>query len=111
MFPGIKQFYINVEREEWKFDTLCDLYETLTITQVTRYNLHSCTRLSFCFFNLQAVIFCNTKRKVDWLTEAMRRRDFTVSCLVTTARQTLNRVSYAALDANSTATWNSLSAT
>merc|ERR1712100_993480 len=30
---GIKQFYIAVEREEWKLDTLCDLYETLTITQ------------------------------------------------------------------------------
>lgn len=29
---GIHQFYINVEREEWKLDTLCDLYETLTIT-------------------------------------------------------------------------------
>ena len=41
---GIKQFFVSVEREEWKFDTLCDLYDTLTITQ--------------------AVIFCNTKRKV-----------------------------------------------
>jgi len=41
---GIKQFFVAVEREEWKFDTLCDLYDTLTITQ--------------------AVIFCNTKRKV-----------------------------------------------
>merc|ERR1712196_78500 len=30
---GIKQFYVAVEREEWKLDTLCDLYETLTITQ------------------------------------------------------------------------------
>merc|ERR1711879_807487 len=30
---GIKQFYVMVEREEWKLDTLCDLYETLTITQ------------------------------------------------------------------------------
>merc|ERR1712080_793136 len=48
---GIRQFYISVEREEWKLDTLCDLYETLTITQ--------------------AVIFCNTRRKVDWLTEKM----------------------------------------
>jgi hypothetical protein len=47
---GIKQFFVAVEREEWKFDTLCDLYDTLTITQ--------------------AVIFCNTKRKVDWLTGA-----------------------------------------
>merc|ERR1712032_1631739 len=43
---GIKQFYIAVEREEWKLDTLCDLYETLTITQ--------------------AIIYCNTRRKVDW---------------------------------------------
>ena len=41
---GIKQFYIAVEREEWKLDTLCDLYETLTITQ--------------------AIIYCNTRRKV-----------------------------------------------
>lgn len=31
---GIKQFYIAVDREDWKLETLCDLYETLTITQV-----------------------------------------------------------------------------
>lgn len=29
---GIKQFYVNVEHEGWKLDTLCDLYETLAIT-------------------------------------------------------------------------------
>ncbi|CAI5986199.1 unnamed protein product [Closterium sp. NIES-64] len=58
---GIKQFFVAVEREEWKFDTLCDLYDTLTITQ--------------------AVIFCNTKRKVDWLTEKMRANNFTVSAM------------------------------
>jgi len=56
---GIKQFYINVEKEDWKLDTLCDLYEPLNIAQ--------------------AVIFCNTRRKVDWLTDKMRSRDFTVS--------------------------------
>lgn len=61
MFIGIKQFYVAVEREEWKLDTLCDLYETLTITQ--------------------AVIFANTRRKVDWLTEKMTSRDFTVSSM------------------------------
>ena len=32
---GIRQFYVNAEKEEWKLDTLCDLYETLTITQVS----------------------------------------------------------------------------
>lgn len=58
---GIKQFYVQVEKEEWKLDTLCDLYETLTITQ--------------------AVIFVNTRRKVDWLTERMHSRDFTVSAM------------------------------
>jgi len=58
---GIRQFYVNVEREDWKLDTLCDLYETLTITQ--------------------AVIFCNTRRKVDWLTEKMHQRHFTVSAM------------------------------
>lgn len=42
---GIKQFYVNVEKEEWKLDTLCDLYETLAITQ--------------------SIIFANTRRKVS----------------------------------------------
>jgi len=58
---GIKQFYIAVEKEDWKLDTLCDLYETVTITQ--------------------AVIFCNTRRKVDWLTEKLQAREFTVSAM------------------------------
>ncbi|XP_010502017.1 PREDICTED: eukaryotic initiation factor 4A-2-like [Camelina sativa] len=43
---GIKQFYVNVEKEEWKLETLCDLYETLAITQ--------------------SVIFVNTRRKPRW---------------------------------------------
>lgn len=55
---GIKQYFIDVEKEDWKFDTLCDLYDSLTI--------------------MQSVIFCNTKKKVDWLTEKMRGANFTV---------------------------------
>jgi hypothetical protein len=51
---GIKQFFVAVEREEWKLDTLCDLYDTLTITQ--------------------AVIFVNTKHKVR--RRAVTRRVF-----------------------------------
>lgn len=58
---GIKQFYVHIQKEEWKLDTLCDLYETLTITQ--------------------AIIYTNTRRKVEWLTEKMSERDFTVSSL------------------------------
>eukprot|EP00386_Alphamonas_edax_P012350 GDKI01038613.1.p1 GENE.GDKI01038613.1~~GDKI01038613.1.p1 ORF type:complete len:397 (+),score=128.37 GDKI01038613.1:61-1251(+) len=58
---GIKQFFVAVEKEQWKFDTLTDLYDTLTITQ--------------------AVIFCNTKAKVDWLAAKMRESNFTVSAM------------------------------
>lgn len=58
---GIRQFYVQTEKEEFKLPTLCDLYETLTISQ--------------------SVIFVNTRRKVDWLTEKMGERDFTVSSI------------------------------
>mmetsp|Transcript_132939 Transcript_132939/g.216545 ORF Transcript_132939/g.216545 Transcript_132939/m.216545 type:complete len:394 (-) Transcript_132939:259-1440(-) len=58
---GIKQFYVGIEKEEWKLETLCDLYETFTITQ--------------------AIIYCNTRRKVDYLAEEMSKRDFTVSTM------------------------------
>eukprot|EP00931_Biecheleriopsis_adriatica_P058093 TRINITY_DN3451_c0_g1_i1.p1 TRINITY_DN3451_c0_g1~~TRINITY_DN3451_c0_g1_i1.p1 ORF type:complete len:393 (+),score=98.54 TRINITY_DN3451_c0_g1_i1:43-1221(+) len=58
---GIRQFYVAIEKEEWKVDTLIDLYETLTITQ--------------------AIIYCNTRRKVDMLQDQLTSRDFTVSCM------------------------------
>ncbi|XP_055712390.1 eukaryotic initiation factor 4A-like isoform X1 [Phlebotomus papatasi] len=58
---GIKQFYVYVQHEEWKLGTLCDLYNTLSITQ--------------------SVIFCNTRRKVDYLTEEMTKKTFTVSAM------------------------------
>jgi len=58
---GIRQFYVNVGEEKYKFETLTDLYETLTITQ--------------------AVIFCNTRRKVDYLTDYLKERQFIVSSM------------------------------
>lgn len=58
---GIKQFFILVEKEEWKFDTLCDLYDTLVITQ--------------------AVIFCNSRTKVEWLYNKMTDMNFTCCCM------------------------------
>ena len=45
----------------WIVHIPLDRYDTLTITQ--------------------AVIFCNTKRKVDWLTDKMRQNNFTVSSM------------------------------
>ena len=58
---GIKQFFVAIEREEWKLETLCDLYLTLTITQ--------------------AIIFVNTRKKCEWLTRQLTDRDFTVSTI------------------------------
>jgi translation initiation factor 4A len=58
---GIKQFYIAVGSEQYKFDTLCDLYETLSITQ--------------------AIIYCSSRRKVEWLADMMNEQDFTVSSM------------------------------
>ena len=57
----IRQFYVNVDKEEYKFSTLCDLYDSITITQ--------------------AVIFCNTKKTVDKLTKMMREQHFTVASM------------------------------
>ncbi|KAJ4909320.1 Eukaryotic initiation factor 4A-1 [Raphanus sativus] len=59
ILEAIIQFYVDVDREEWKLETLYDLYEALGITQ--------------------SVIFVNTRLKVDWLTEKMRSRERTVS--------------------------------
>ncbi|KAL3655725.1 hypothetical protein CASFOL_000121 [Castilleja foliolosa] len=59
ILEGIKQFYVNVDKEQWKLDTLSDLYEIVSTTQ--------------------CVIFVNTRRKVDWLTDKMSERDYTVS--------------------------------
>ena len=56
---GIKQFYVGVEKEEYKLDTLADLYKTLSITQ--------------------AIIYCNTRRRVEELTQALKEKTFTVS--------------------------------
>eukprot|EP00929_Paragymnodinium_shiwhaense_P027930 TRINITY_DN16282_c0_g1_i1.p1 TRINITY_DN16282_c0_g1~~TRINITY_DN16282_c0_g1_i1.p1 ORF type:complete len:399 (+),score=94.99 TRINITY_DN16282_c0_g1_i1:67-1263(+) len=58
---AIKQFFVNVEQEKWKFDTLCDLYDSMTITQ--------------------AVIFCNNKKKVDWLAQQMRAANFPIAAI------------------------------
>jgi translation initiation factor 4A len=58
---GIRQFYVAVDKDEWKLETLCDLYATLQV--------------------FQCVIFCGSKKRVDWLTEQLTQRDFTVSAM------------------------------
>jgi len=55
---GIKQFYVAVE-EDHKLDTLMDLYESVSIAQ--------------------SVIFANTRRKVDWISDRLNANNHTVS--------------------------------
>jgi len=58
---GIRQYFINVDRDDFKLDTLVDLYERLSVSQ--------------------SVVFVNTRRRVDMLANELDRRDFTVSCI------------------------------
>jgi translation initiation factor 4A len=56
---GIRQYYVALDNEDWKYDVLRDIYNAISIT--------SC------------VIFCNTRRKVDWLADQLQRQNFTVA--------------------------------
>lgn len=57
---GIKQYYV-ILKKEWKLETLMNLYKGLDIAQ--------------------AIIFCNSKRGVENLTEEMRNKGHMVSCI------------------------------
>jgi translation initiation factor 4A len=56
---GIRQFYIDIQKEEWKFDTLCDLYNDISVST--------------------SIIFCRTKKIAQWLANNMRKNDFSVT--------------------------------
>jgi translation initiation factor 4A len=58
---GINQYYIAIEHEQYKFETLTDLYDNIDIQQ--------------------AMIYANTKKKVIELGERMTEADFTVSII------------------------------
>ena len=58
---GIKQFYINIDKNEFKFETLCDIYEACTISQT--------------------IIYCNSKRSVDELTTKLMENNFSVASI------------------------------
>lgn len=57
----ISQFYLDVESEELKFDTLMDLYNLVSTSQ--------------------AIIFCNTIRKVEWLEQNLKQNNFTITVI------------------------------
>lgn len=70
---GMKQFYIDVEKENYKYDVMCDIYSSISISQ--------------------CMIYCNTRKKVNFLSSKLRENNFTVSCIYGDMQQTeRNRV-------------------
>jgi translation initiation factor 4A len=55
---GIRQYFVELPREEWKFDCLCDLYSHININQ--------------------AIIYCNERKKVEWLYRRLQENKFEV---------------------------------
>ena len=58
---GIKQFYINVENELWKFETFCDLYDIISVSQT--------------------IVYVNTIRNAEELKYQLEKKNFTVSLI------------------------------
>ncbi|BFU18724.1 DEAD/DEAH box helicase, putative [Entamoeba histolytica HM-1:IMSS-B] len=56
---GIKQFYIDVVKDEYKIDTLIDLYQVISVNQ--------------------SVIFCNSKNRVEWIQRRLQAHNYPVS--------------------------------
>ena len=55
---GIKQYYVNVDHEEWKLPTLLDIYQNITVNQ--------------------AIIYVNKRQKAEWLMKQLCTSGFTI---------------------------------
>jgi superfamily II DNA/RNA helicase len=58
---GISQFYIYMDRDDWKYETLQDLYAAVQIYQL--------------------MIYCNSKKRVDMLARRLSDAGLTCSCI------------------------------
>ncbi|ABW98006.1 eif4A (nucleomorph) [Hemiselmis andersenii] len=56
---GIKQFYIPIEKEEWKLEALFDIYRSIKAEQ--------------------SIIYVNARKKVEWLANKMKLNDFSIA--------------------------------
>jgi superfamily II DNA/RNA helicase len=57
----ISQFYLDVEIEDQKFDTLLDLYNLISMSQT--------------------IIFCNTIKKIEWLDTNLKENNFPITII------------------------------
>jgi len=58
---GIKQFKVELEKEEWKYEVLCDIYKQLNINQ--------------------ALIYCNTRKRAEWLADKLSADGYPLLCI------------------------------
>lgn len=58
---GISQYYISLETEQEKYETLCDLYKSISVGQ--------------------SMIYCSSKKKVIWLSEKLSEEGYPVSSI------------------------------
>ena len=58
---GIRQYYIDLEKNDFKYDTLCDLYSMISVSQ--------------------SIIYCNSRRIVEILHNKLTNDDFSVSMI------------------------------
>lgn len=58
---GIRQYYVAIPEEKFKFNVLSDIYKNLEIQQ--------------------ALIYCNSRKRVEYLANEMKKNDFTVSAI------------------------------
>jgi translation initiation factor 4A len=56
---GIRQFCVELPKEEWKIEALTDIYSQLNINQ--------------------AMIYCNKRQRVEWLAEKLQAQGFPVN--------------------------------
>jgi translation initiation factor 4A len=58
---NISQYYIAIDKEEWKYETLAELYKNIDIQQ--------------------CIIYCNRKETVNAITKKLKDQNFTVSSI------------------------------
>lgn len=58
---GIKQFYVDVLNDLWKFETFCDLFEIISVSQT--------------------IVYVNSIKRGDDLKAELKKKNFTVSLL------------------------------
>lgn len=58
---GISQYKVTLQRDDFKFEVLCDIYKQLNINQ--------------------ALIYCNKRQRAEWLAEKMTGEGFPLTCI------------------------------